>query len=155
MNALVEQARLIALRHELDPAKVCGLIEVESEWNPWAARYEPGFFNKYLDNSRMHLDVKGFVKAAPFAISFDTELRERAFSRGLMQIMGQVARERGFTGPLAQLHDPETGIEYGCLQLRWLLPRVAGVYRLALIRYNGGADSTYPDRVMAASARYQ
>jgi len=34
--------------HSLDPALVCAVVEQESAWNPWAIRYEPLFFAKYV-----------------------------------------------------------------------------------------------------------
>ena len=32
----------------LDAALVCAVVEQESGWNPWAMRYEPAFFAKYV-----------------------------------------------------------------------------------------------------------
>jgi len=44
---LMELARRAA-RRRLDPALVCAVVEQESNWNPWAMRYEPLFFAKYV-----------------------------------------------------------------------------------------------------------
>jgi hypothetical protein len=47
-------AKLLALAQRaaeaegLDTALVCAVVEQESGWNPWAMRYEPGFFAKYV-----------------------------------------------------------------------------------------------------------
>jgi len=151
---LVTLARDIATQHGLDPALVCGMVLVESDWKPWASRYESAFFARYLDNSRVHLEVREFLRNAPFHATFETELRERAFSRGLLQIMGQVARERGFKGLLPRLHDPEVGLEYGCRHLKWMLGRAEGITRIALLKYNGGGDPSYPNKVLLASEKY-
>ncbi len=41
-------ARKAAAAQALDPALVCAVVEQESSWNPWAIRYEPVFFSKYV-----------------------------------------------------------------------------------------------------------
>lgn len=151
---LIALARDLAATWELDPALVCAMVEQESAWDPWLSRYEHGFFNRYLDNSHLHLEVRAFVRAVPYTVSFDTELRERAFSRGLLQVVGQVARERGFKEPLPRLHDPEQGLAVGCAHLKWCLDRTGGDVRRALLRYNGGGDSQYPDKVLGRVAAY-
>ena len=79
----------------LDPALVCAVVEQESAWNPWAMRYEPLFFSKYVAG----LYTNNKISA--------TEAYARGFSWGLMQVMGQVAREAGFDSLfLAALCDP-------------------------------------------------
>ena len=96
-------ARRIACAHGLEPSLVCAVIEQESAWNPWAVRYEPGFLSRYV----APLYTAGKLSA--------TEAYTRSMSWGLMQVMGQVARENGFSQPsLAELCDPNTGIEFGC-----------------------------------------
>src|SRR5690348_13026314 len=91
MNALQPPADLLALAqraadaHGLWPELVCAIVEQESAWNPWALRYEPAFYDRYIAPQI----VRG-------AIAGVTESRARAFSWGLMQVIGQVAREHGF-----------------------------------------------------------
>jgi hypothetical protein len=107
----VENARA----HDLDPALVCAVIEQESSWNPWAMRYEPAFFAKYVAS----LYTNNKVSAS--------EAYARGFSWGLMQVMGQVARENGFNDRfLSALCDPTIGIEYGCRVLRKKLDLAKG-----------------------------
>jgi len=81
---IIHLARSIAAAHALDPALVCAVIEQESAWNPWAVRYEPGFLSRYV----APLYTAGKLSA--------TETYTRSMSWGLMQVMGQVAREFGF-----------------------------------------------------------
>src|ERR1700735_2808441 len=81
---LVILAKQTARSHGLDPAVVCAICEQESAWNPWAIRYEPAFFAHYIA-----------PQLGAGQIS-NTEAQARAFSWGLMQVMGQVAREHNF-----------------------------------------------------------
>lgn len=85
---LMELARKAAEAEGLDPAVVCAVVEQESAWNPWAMRYEPLFFAKYV----APLYTNNKVGA--------TEAYARGFSWGLMQVMGQTARDgREFPAP--------------------------------------------------------
>jgi len=45
---LVQLAQRAADTEGLDRAQVCAVVEQESGWNPWAMRYEPQFFAKYV-----------------------------------------------------------------------------------------------------------
>lgn len=106
-SALVKD---ISARHSLPEALVAAIITVESNGNPYAIRYETDFFSTYI--------VPCKFKLIP-PCSKGTEQRARATSWGLMQIMGQVARERGFANAfLSELCMPDVGIEYGCRQVR-------------------------------------
>lgn len=89
---------------------ISAVIMTESDGDPWAMRFEPGF-------------LKTYVPAIPhtFGASKETERTMRATSFGLMQIMGQVAREFNCTFPfLSELCLPENGIEFGCRKLKSL-----------------------------------
>jgi soluble lytic murein transglycosylase-like protein len=98
------------IRYGLPVGLVHAIVKVESSGNPWAIRYEPGFQRAYLDGKPWR--IYG-------AVTHDTEVVARATSWGLMQVMGQVARERGFEGIyLSELCNPAAGIEYGCRQLK-------------------------------------
>lgn len=154
MNDLHEIVRDAAQRHRLPPAVVCGLVETESKWNPWAARYEPAFFTRYIDKSAMHIIVREFCRKADFFVNFDTELRERAFSKGLGQLMGQTARELGYIGPLSRLYEPHINITWCCKLLKRNLDKCTGDMTKALLKYNGGADPTYAERVLARTVQY-
>lgn len=126
------QIQAAAARHGLDPLLVAAIVQTESGGNPWATRFEPGFLAHYVD-------------AAPArfgAVSVETERMGRATSFGPMQIMGQVARERGFTGIfLTELCDPETGLEYGCRHLAALRDRYISQWGLdgVIAAYNAGS----------------
>ncbi len=140
---LVAAARKCANAHSLDPALVCAVIEQESSWNPFAMRYEPAFFAKYV----APLYTNNKVSAS--------EAYARGFSWGLMQVMGQVAREFGFDAPfLSALCDPEQGIAIGCKVLRRKFDAMAGDTTRALLAWNGGGNPAYAAQVLARRPHY-
>lgn len=111
----------------LDPdALMLAWVAQESSWDPFAVRFEPAFFRRYV---KPHL-------ADPI---IRREAVERATSFGLLQLMGQTAREIGFTRPLADLWEPELNLYWCC---KYLLEdrrrRTDGTWAGALAAYNGG-----------------
>lgn len=142
-NPLLAIAQAKAATHRLDAALVCAVVEQESDWNPWAIRYEPAFLAGYVAKL-----VTGGKIHDP------TEEMARAFSWGLMQVMGEVAREAGYAGHLARLCEPETGLEIGCRVLAAKLAESRGDVRRGLQLWNGGADPAYADQVLARAAAY-
>jgi soluble lytic murein transglycosylase-like protein len=136
---LVVEARAAAVRHRLDPALVCAVIEQESSWNSYAIRYEPTFRERYV----------AVLELAP------TEEIARSTSWGLMQVMGQVAREHGFARQfLSGLCLPEIGVEIGCAVLANKLSAAEGDLNAGLLLWNGGGDRSYPSRVLSKLSSY-
>lgn len=123
----------------LDPALICAIIEQESSFDQWAIRYEPAFYTKYVE---------------PISGLTSTEAHGRAFSWGLLQCMGQSARECGFKGPLPQLCEPETGIRVGCELFTRKMTASRGQIHQALLYWNGGGNEAYPGQVMARIAKF-
>lgn len=142
-DALIALAKQKAREHGLDPLLVCAIVEQESDWNPWAIRFEPGFFAKYV----APLYTQSKVSA--------TEAYARAFSWGLMQLMGQSARERGFANTfLPSLLDPATNLDWGCQHFTFKISQAGGDIRKALLLWNGGGNPNYPDEVLARKGNY-
>ena len=142
-SQLLTLARHAAETRALDPGLVCAVIEQESAWNPWAMRYEPAFFSKYV----APLYTNNKITA--------TEAYARGFSWGLMQVMGQVARESGFDAQfLSSLCDPEQALAVGCKVLRKKFDAASGDTTRALLAWNGGANALYPAQVLARRAHY-
>jgi len=127
----------------IDYSLLAALVEQESGWNQWAVRYEPAFFSKYISP----IYTAGKINA--------TEAWLRAYSWGLGQILGEVARELGFTGPfLPELCDPATNLKYVCLKLKKCLDRNNGDVTKALQEYNGGSNPTYAQQVQDRVKHY-
>jgi soluble lytic murein transglycosylase-like protein len=137
---LISLASEAATRHALDPALVCAVIEQESAWDAHAIRYEPGFRALYVSPLRLP----------------PSEEIARSISWGLMQVMGQVARENDFNGRfLSALCDPATGVEVGCRVLGAKLAAVSNDVSRGLQRWNGGANSAYATQVLARMDAYK
>jgi soluble lytic murein transglycosylase-like protein len=130
-----------AAKHGLDAAIVAAVCEQESGWNCWAVRFEPAFLERYV---------------VPLGLTDSTEMHCRSTSFGLMQILGQVARENGFSGRfLTELCDPDVGMDFACLKLKHCFARHADNETAALLEYNGGANQSYASQVLARTASYQ
>lgn len=137
-------ARAAAARHNVPPEIVCGLIEREATGSEWAVRYEPAFLAHYV----MPMYSSGQIDI--------TETYCRSMSWGLMQILGQTAREFGFSGKyLTELCDPATGIEFGCRKLADCIKRAPSDVHRALEIYNGGSAPAYAGEVIALSVPYK
>jgi len=144
-------AELVVLAHNaanaqsLCPELVCAVVEQESAWDRWAIRYEPAFYTRYVE-----------PQLARGTIVDEGEARARAFSWGLMQVMGQVAREHGFAGAsLAALCDPATCLAVGCRALAAKLAAAEGNVARALQLWNGGANPNYAAAVLARAPHYR
>jgi len=154
-----EQVKVPALRFGLEPALVAAFVMQESAGDPYAWRPEAKW--------RYYWDVKQnrpFRKLYPGEINSEVapedfpslggsgtqEWAAQAASWGLMQVMGAVARERGFRGPyLTALCDPPEGLSWGCQTLAYLLNRFGGG---GISAYNAGSPclgSKYEKSVLA------
>lgn len=142
---LVLLAQDAASRQSLWPELVCAIVEQESSWDRWALRYEPAFYARYVK-----------PQLSRGAIAHESEARARAFSWGLMQVMGQVAREHGFTAAsLAALCDPAKALAVGCRVFAAKLAAAEGNVERALQLWNGGANPDYAAQVLARAAHYK
>lgn len=123
---------------------LAAVIHQESGGNPFAVRYEPAFLKRYLED-KTKKTIGGYV---PARCSWQTEVQMRSTSFGLMQLMGQVARERGFQGEfLTELCDPAVNLKWGSELLQTLLHKHDTTEK-ALLRWNGGGDPNYGKKVL-------
>jgi soluble lytic murein transglycosylase-like protein len=121
---LIEQK---AEEHGIPSDLLKALIETESSFNTYAIRYEKGY--PYL--------VEPFDQ---FHFHTNTEKVSQQISWGLMQILGSVARERGFEGRFnSELMEPEVGLEYGCRHLKYYYNRYNN-WNDAVSAYNQGSN---------------
>ncbi len=122
-----------AARHGLSPFLVGAIMRVESEGNPYAWNPEPKYrwFWDVRDNKPFRtlsaVEVDNETPPRDFralAGDPDQEWWAQQASWGLLQVMGAVARELGYTRKyLTQLTDPEDSLEYGCRKLLQLKGR--------------------------------
>lgn len=148
---LVALAQATALKYGLDPAVICGMCEQETGdrkpdpvtqremWDTWAIRNEPGFDAKY---------IKPLHKSP-------TEEVARSCSWGLLQLMGESARELGYTGNITRLLIPAVGLDLGCQWFRKKLLLAGGNMSHGLLLWNGGGNAAYPDQVLARVGKYR
>lgn len=116
---VIQVASLYGLRTDLLAAQII----VESGGDPFAFRYEPEFFDRYIKD---HASAQGY-KYGPLA----------ACSFGLLQILLETALEIGFDDRPERLFDPRVGLNWGAKYLRRCLDAMNQDYRKALARYNG------------------
>lgn len=83
------------------------IVEVESNWNEFALRFEPRYMWLYEVN----------ITANKVGCTTDTMRYAQCCSWGLMQIMGAVAYELGFDDWPGKLQIPEINLNYGCKHL--------------------------------------
>jgi len=139
-STLVALARTIAASRSLDPALVCAVVEQESSWDTFSIRYEPAFRTRYV---------------VPLALPPSEEIA-RSISWGLMQVMGQSAREHGFSATsLAALCDPAAGLSIGCAVLASKITQASGEIAQALQLWNGGSHPDYAAQVLARLPKYR
>lgn len=124
-------------RYDVNPQLVAGIVYVESSGNPNAVRFEPKFFERVKNLPQL----SGYV---PKNCTKETEQILRSTSFGLMQIMGETARNRGFRGEfLTDLLEPEVNLDLGVQFFAELL-RGSDDPRLALFKFNAGPAAKYP-----------
>lgn len=147
-----QDLRILATKYardfDLPPDLVIAICQTESSGDPFASRFEPDYpylwdnqLNRPLANvsagSKL-VPVPGFKALA--GVTPHTEWVHQKTSWGLMQVMGGVARARGWTGPLPALCSALTGLEIGCNHLAHLRDRFLDGYGWAgvVAAYNAG-----------------
>ena len=126
MQEIIEK---FAKKYDIPKELLEAIIEVESNEDTWAIRYEDHYRWLFRPN----------YYASQNIISLDTEKEAQKTSWGLMQIMGAVARERGFKGRyLSELCKPELGIKYGSKHLKLYYDKYEN-WKDAVASYNAGS----------------
>lgn len=123
VRGFVNEIAQAASGFQINDALLSALILTESSGRPYAYRFEPDFWRRYL------ADKPEYADALPARVSA---------SYGLMQIMYPVAREHGFKDDPEMLFVPRINLFWGCTHLAHLLEWARGDVDKALAAYNGG-----------------
>lgn len=165
-----------AAKHGLDLALVLAVVEHESSYfvgasNPeqrWCFYWDCKLWRPWRTPTPAELasETPPADFPSPPGVPRDAEWWLQAVSLGLMQVMGAVAREHGYTarclGDL--LGDPESALDLGCRHLKAKLARYPAADRKdAISAYNAGSSTWYKpngnkdyvDAVLAAYARHR
>ena len=129
------------------------IVLTESGGDRFAMRYEPRYRWLWdVKRNRPYSSKTPDLFPAPAGVSRETERNAQMTSWGLMQVMGAVARERGFEGRfLSELCSIEVGMRYGCQHLLAYRKRY-GNWEAAAVSYNAGSprrkeDGTWVNQV--------
>lgn len=114
----------------VDPNIIMAIVSVESNGQTCATRYEPHY--RYTFKEQEFADRS--------YISKDTETIQQKTSWGLMQVMGGVAREHGFTDPLIALCRPRKGLVVGITHFVKMFDRYNNNLNDAVSAYNQGGN---------------
>jgi soluble lytic murein transglycosylase-like protein len=117
----------------IDHRLVIAIIQVESNFDPLAIRYE--------NHWRLFNKPEAFAKIAH--ISESTERILQMCSIGVMQTMGAVARDFGMRDNLLNLTNPERSIYYGCKKLKDLQDKYKSQDDV-IAAYNAGVPVVLP-----------
>jgi soluble lytic murein transglycosylase-like protein len=135
----------LAATHGLNPRLVEAFVFVESSDQAQAIRFEPHIY-ELLTTKLPHTPP--------------TERMQQATSWGLMQVMGMVARERGYQGTCVALCvDPELALTLGCKQLAHLKARTSSedemirAYNTGLGGAKKGRGAEYLAKIRHAAAK--
>ncbi len=149
IEARKQLADKYAVKYGLKTSLVCAVIDHETggTWDVYTTRNEDDFFATYVEGKPMPPDS---------IRSRSTEARTRAMSFGLMQVIGETARENGLTTRyITSLCDPDVGVDMGCKILSIKIKDANGDIAGGLAKYNGGSDATYAPAVLALIPKYE
>ena len=127
--------RQVATAYTLPFELLKAQVQVESNGDPNAFRFEPAFFTRYVLNN----PASKAARFGPLA----------ACSYGVLQVMLETAYELGFDGRPEDLFVDRIGLTWGAKKMRALLDANGDNYPVALQRYNGtgAAAEAYAARV--------
>ena len=121
--------------YSLPPSLIAAVIQEESRFEQFATRHEPG----YMRSRSMRRAALAWSRTHALP-NTATELADRSRSFGLMQVMGETAREQGFAARyLAEMYLPHNSIDHGAKLLRSLLDRYHHDTLAAISAYNQGS----------------
>lgn len=137
----------VGQRYGVDPFLIAAICMQESAGKIYAQRFEPNYQWYYQADASARI----------LGCSFETETAGQQTSYGLMQIMGAVMREKGFTGWFGEAFAPEINIDFGTKHLASFLkkydpPSAIASYNAGSPRYIAGSrvfrNQKYVDAVL-------
>lgn len=149
VNRYRVEITVAARRIQVAPEVLKGLVAQESGGVQYAMRREPGYRWKWGD------DAHERPMRRPKILRLTDFLDIQEWSFGLGQIMAATAYWLGFNAWPGKLFEVECNLAWCSKYLRWCLDRTGGNLKLALLRYNGGGNTAYPDEVMSWAAEFQ
>jgi len=123
-----------AKEHGLSWKLLAAIANQESAGQPYAVRYEPKW--KYFYNP-------GFY-AKKNAVTVETERTCQMMSWSYCQIMGAVARELGYEGPMPRLCDATLNFKFAALKLVSIMKKFPAMDS-AISAYNAGTPQKGSD----------
>ena len=72
LEQLEAVARAAAINAGIDPILVQAVCEHESSWNPWAVRYEPAFYVRYVEAMPGLTDTEKTMRATSLCAMMST-----------------------------------------------------------------------------------
>jgi len=134
---------------------IMGIIETESDFNPYAARYEPHY--RWLVSPERYYRY--------YSSNPETEIILQKTSIGLMQVMGANYRKMGYTKPLTALfEDVDSQLKYGIKFFLNLYEKYDSI-PAAVAAYNAGSprktqtgryvNQRYVDAVLSKAQKWR
>ncbi len=134
--------------YRVEPELIAAFVSVESAGNTKATRYESHY--RYMFQEDDFSQRNNTTR--------DTEIVHQKTSWGLMQVMGGVAREQGFPGPMTDLCKPAIGLTAGIKHLTKFIDKYDDL-ESAISAYNQGGNykndeglfknQAYVDKILA------
>jgi len=124
LNLMLRESKV----HGIDVRVIAAVAMTESSGNPFVTRYE--------DHYRWLVEPERFAKQN--GIQLEQEKYFQKTSWGMLQIMGGVARELGYYGPLTRLAEPSAGLSWGSKKLAECLKKYGNLTD-AISAYNQGS----------------
>lgn len=138
----------------INPFLIYAIVRAESNWNPWATRYEPLSSYK-VGNPKIALQL---------GISQITEQISQKISFGLGQIMGSTSRSLGYKDHLTKLCDPKTNIFWMCELIEKISEKYSKIedkiaaYNAGSVRHNADgfySNQIYVDKILTYLEEYK
>jgi len=120
--------REVSRESGVDPYLIAAVVQAESGGDTYAVRYEHKW--RYLYETYSYAELNDVTQ--------QTEESLQKHSWGLMQVMGSVARELAFDGPLPRLCEPTIGLALGAKKLKELKAKYH-VEEDVIASYNAGS----------------